>query len=168
MIMTTNHRAHKKYVYGAIVVIISVAVKMISTMPIVFLFFNSWDALQGSVVLCYSYINFFRMFYTMQFILASLAIRSRFKVLNNYLNYSTTFKDFRIIAMKGSKNFWLLRHYHSLCDGIDIINRTFTSHFILLFAISLVSNNMEIVNFLVIYKFDFVVNNGFWCVRSSA
>lgn len=82
----------------------------------------------------YSFVEFFRSIYLTQFVLASLTLLLRFKSLNNRIGNSTTefnIKDTTVIAQL----------YRQLCEGIEILNETFTFHLIPIFASLIVSSS---------------------------
>lgn len=111
---------------------------MTATIPIIFYVSGYWGGFQGAIAACYGYINTFRMFYVGQFILASLAIQSRFYELNQQIKIPVLSFDIKTVAPCNSENYRIGRIYHKLCDGIEIINETFTAHFIFLFTNGLV------------------------------
>lgn len=88
---------------------------------------------------CNSYISSLRMFYISQFIFACATIKARFIIFNRYLGLTSN--SFQLQPC--------LEVYHSLCDAIDITNRSFTPHFILLFPnmmVNLFTPPMKILN----------------------
>ena len=81
--------------------------------------------------LSYSIINNLRTLYIAQLSLACLSIQKRFKVLNNSLVEMIRKENFKFMTSLSNLN--IRKAYHDLCNLIDIINETFTFHFILLF-----------------------------------
>lgn len=73
------------------------------------------------------YFEFFRMLYVVQFIMASLALQVRFRKLNE--NLEITRSDF-----DGKDALNIARLYHMLCDLAELLNATFSFHFIAIFA----------------------------------
>lgn len=74
------------------------------------------------------YIGMYRMIHVVQFSLASLALRYRFKKFNIHL---TTLRN-----QNGSD---IAKLYNKLCDGIEILNETLTFHFVFNFTSMTVS-----------------------------
>lgn len=72
------------------------------------------------------FIEFYRMIYVIQFTLACAALRERFKKLNNLLKIVKLDVDGKEIVTVGQL-------YHKLCDAIEVLNESFTFHFITIF-----------------------------------
>lgn len=83
------------------------------------------------------YLQFFRMIYVVQFILASLTLHVRFKKLND--NLEIVISDF-----DGKDAFNTAQLYHKLCDLAEMLNATFTFHLIAIFANLLVRLKLNI------------------------
>lgn len=82
------------------------------------------------------YAMLFNCFYTAQFACAALALRERFKLVNEYMkNFTAQTQAFdKQIVMVSSENFNLKRFsdlYNDLCDAISMINSTFTGQLII-------------------------------------
>lgn len=69
--------------------------------------------------LTFSYVNTYRLYIFAQLILSSSAICQRFAALNRHLNDLKTEKLF-------AANAKFRQTFMKLCDGLDIINETFT------------------------------------------
>lgn len=80
------------------------------------------------------YRNTFRVFYSTQFLVATLTVKTRFAVLNNFLKGSKNKTKFNCVVTPNFRKIYL-----QLCDGIEIINETFTLHFSFIFGIFMVS-----------------------------
>lgn len=74
------------------------------------------------------------MVYVVQFILACLALRERFGKLNGALEVVKLGFDGKDIVILGQL-------YHKLCDAIQVLNETFTFHFITIFLNLIVNLN---------------------------
>jgi hypothetical protein len=93
-------------------------------------FFNgtSFHVNVGSVF-CFTSMTLLRNFFVCQFVLASMSIQSRFKVLNENLEKLLMRKRFQ----KNGLSSELGRVFSGLCDSIEDLNRTFTMPFVFLF-----------------------------------
>lgn len=97
----------------------------------------------------YSFTDILRVIYFAQLIIACMIIRERFEKLNEKINkFDSTgrisFNRIQPILRYSAtgdiaKTQDLGKLFHSLCDGIEIVNQTFTPHFILLVSNALVS-----------------------------
>lgn len=97
-------------------------------------------------LLRYSYIVVFRTTYIVQYILACFVVQTRFCRLNNSIgNENFAFKSRDVVKIG--------QLYHKLCDSVDILNETFTFHFIMIFTNALVrktkfkKHSLEIIFF---------------------
>ena len=80
-------------------------------------------------------IGIYTVFYSSQFILAAAALEIRFKALNELID-STMYSAKMEATFNGAK---IGKLFNNLCDGIEIVNDSFTFHFVLLFPLYLVS-----------------------------
>lgn len=133
-----NHKKQKKIVIGILFISIFLAAKISISMMFIFWIFGISAEIQFPVIFCYTYINIFRMFYSAQFILAASAVFSRFKALNYHLERSIPISTIKIISTTNSTFHKVDKIFHELCDAIEVINKTFTCHFVFIFAICLV------------------------------
>lgn len=108
-------------------------------------FFMKSSSLFSFSSFLFIFTDIFRSFYTAQFVLASSAIRARFRALSNEINR-------RNVESANAFN-WkpniqptlnLGRIFQRLSDSIDIVNETFTFQFIFTFAIFLVLFNFSL------------------------
>lgn len=82
----------------------------------------------------YLYIEFYRLVYLIQFVLACFVVQSRFSCFNGLISSEEfTLKSKNVVALG--------QLYHKLCDSIDILNDTFTFHFIPIFSNGLVTKS---------------------------
>jgi hypothetical protein len=84
--------------------------------------------------------HYFKFFFFSQFVFVSSILRSRFKALNDHL-----------AKTKMKENPAKLRYgevFNLLSDGIEIVNSTFTFHFVLLFATFFVRKLRKCFKFL--------------------
>lgn len=132
-----DHKRHRWISVGAVISTLAIAFKMTFFMPI-FLYFH------GVVVetpifdsILFYYINTYRIFYALQFVLACFAIRKRFSALNS-LNVTSAIDGVKLVATKNVLNRKFRKTYMKLCDGIDIISETFSVHLLAIFLIYLV------------------------------
>lgn len=82
------------------------------------------------------YIEFFRMVYVVQFILASSTLQVRFWKFNKRIE-ATKFD------IHGKEVANIAQLYHQLCNIVEILNGIFTFHFIAIFANLLVGFNKK-------------------------
>lgn len=78
-------KRHKQVVYVATFSVIGV--NLIAFLSVPFFFVHSGFITESKPIVSFGYAHaaLYRLFYTMQFSLASLAVRERFKLLNNQL-----------------------------------------------------------------------------------
>lgn len=113
----------------------------------------------------YSFVEFYRLIYLTQFVLASAAILLRFKKLNHCLeNWNFGFD--------GKDTFTIAQLHRQLSDGIDILNETFTFQLIPIFASIIVSltrvscSILVNLTFFILFEFSYKTDdNHFWNVR---
>lgn len=100
------------------------------------------DDTQGALKLVsfyYTFINIFRGFFLVQFVLACSAIQVRFKALNDeFTRKHSTIRKLFFPKPNITTNFYLGKTFQQLCDCIDIVNETLTINFIPMFAVFLV------------------------------
>jgi hypothetical protein len=75
----------------------------------------------------------FKIFFLVQFILASFALRERFRLINDF------FATAKVTKISLNQKFGKI--YNKLCDAIEIVNSTLTFQFIPIFGSFLVSLN---------------------------
>lgn len=95
---------------------------------------------------CHNYQLLFNYFYIAQFSCAALAVKSRFKSINNYLTSSfarknslgsvrTLINSNKVDSLQSTSFDFNVRLftelYNDLCDAIEMINSTFTRHLII-------------------------------------
>jgi hypothetical protein len=105
--------------------------------PIVCILLGKFDLVQIIRSVSFSYINFYRAIYIVQFILSSATVKIRFAAFNRSLTLN------RIFKLKLLEDLNHRKLYHSLCDAIDILNQTFTFQLVLIFMGLIVSDARE-------------------------
>lgn len=127
-----------------VLLVMCVAFFMSSAMHIVYYYFGLGAVTKASLVCCFVYLNFFRLFYSVQFILACLTIRIRFKAFNQSLTPCLTQSkcghegDVEAAALDDLSILKSTKIFHSLSDAIEIINGTFTFHLVIIISLLLV------------------------------
>lgn len=102
--------------------------------PLLFLITGFTTNLKLVDNLSYCFVIMARLFFPLQFVLASLAVEKRFACLNQHLELlisQQSLNKFSLNCFQASK---YSKSFHKLCDGIDTINETFTFQLILIFA----------------------------------
>lgn len=79
----------------------------------------------------YAYIEIFRWIYLIQYVLACFVVQTRFYRFNGLVGSGYFTLKSRDVVKVGQL-------FHKLCDSIDILNGTFTFHFIAIFTNALV------------------------------
>jgi hypothetical protein len=74
----------------------------------------------------YSFVITVRTFFSAQFVFACFIIQKRFEAMNVHLMNSIALKKFNFYAHKSFLTSKYATLYHKLCNGIDVINSTFT------------------------------------------
>lgn len=78
----------------------------------------------------FDYTLLFMCIYVLQFVFAGLAINERFKMLNKYLRISFGYHTGKALQQEIANLNMFGKAYQDLCDGIELINNTFTFHLI--------------------------------------
>lgn len=139
MNLTIDHKTHKKYIFIAISIFIAFVFVLSSSYPLSQLILAPNKSLKFVMTFSFAYIHIFMNFYTFQFIVVNSAIWLRFKALNSKFKTKFPRQNVKIVA---AKNFDLVQasnYFHNLCDGIEIINNTFTFHAVFIFMQLMVS-----------------------------
>lgn len=101
---------------------------------------NRDDLSESSMSYIISVVDLLRMFFIAQFILACAAIHVRFKALNKELERRKVKASKEIVSKrKLSDTLEMEKVFQKICDCIDIVNETFTFHFVFIFTIVLVN-----------------------------
>lgn len=132
-----DHKTHKKFAFLTIFIVITTTAIISSFMPLLYIFNGHADATTVDANLKIIFTHLIKLVYNAQFILAILVIQTRFKALNHNLETSNCIKNAKN-SVELLNNLKIVKVYHKLCDGIEVINETFTCHFIFMFAYSLV------------------------------
>lgn len=108
------------------------------------------------------FIGSFKYFFTYQFCFASLALRERFKLLNDFLKKLVIDNKFKFSSTSTTfDNLKSVTELHlDLCDLIELINSTFTAHLIFILLSVLVRD--DYLNLLFV-----CLNNFFVCSRKQ-
>lgn len=86
-------------------------------------------------------------FYTSQFCFASLAIRERFRLLNETLKVTRSNQEIKCLDVVRQES--SLKRFSKLycCDGIELINSMFTSYLIFIIFFSIGKNSLSKTNY---------------------
>lgn len=128
-----NWKLHKRC-FCAIVFSVVLVFAFVASFYSIMEFFIALPPIPLLVSSKYSFVEFFRSVYLAQFVLASSTLLVRFKTLNErivLLNFAHSAKDASVVAQL----------HRQLCDGIEILNQTFTFQLIPIFAILMASMN---------------------------
>lgn len=132
-----NHKQQRMKTFRFSFLIVLIIIELTSFVPIVLYSIDYADTLSINALLCYNYINLFRYLYSSQFVLASIAVRSRFEAINERLGSSMKPERAKLLHAVGPL-------YHRLCDVIELINRTFTMHLVIVLTLVLVRKVAEL------------------------
>ena len=109
----------------------------------------------------------YRFFYGSQFVFAAGAICIRFcavnKLCDNLSAYQSQNKQHAMIVKVELKQ--IVKIYHKLCDGIEIVNKTFTFHFILLFPLILVTTVFTTYGIVLMFLSNSEITAYYFCVN---
>lgn len=133
-----NHKIHRRFVIGTIVLFAVLALHMITSPVLVFFFSGNPDYIRLSVSLIYSFFNVLRLFFVVQFFLACTAVWNRIEIMNEYLEDRFQCKSLKVASKKCFDCHKIGKNFHILCDAIRIINDTFTFKFLFIFMNNLV------------------------------
>lgn len=112
-------------------------------LPSIFYAVGAEEAVTPLFMAVYNYVLMLMIFFVLQFTVAAMALRGRFNLLNNYLRYISNTASFseallfiysrlcfksvdRVDALFHLEKFF--KTHHELCEGIDLLNSTFTCH----------------------------------------
>lgn len=132
-----NFKVQRRYVFLVIFLTCLLPFLLSASNPIYMLVLG--NEVKISLVFYFFYVHFHRSFYIAQFVLACSAMQLRFKELNNNLNFSFSVTEIKIVASKNYDLFKVGKLFHDLCDGIEILNQTFTFHLIAILMNTMVS-----------------------------
>lgn len=131
-----NHKLHRFSVFLSILIISAASFTSTFFIPIYSLISEENEKAFLTDILSFAYINLFRMFFAFQFGLSCAAIRKRFHALNGHLMHFTEKRS--VMCFRFELNEKFRKNYLKLCDGIQLINETFTLPFVTIFGILLV------------------------------
>lgn len=122
------------------------------------------------IILTYCWVTFQSTMINLQFVFAALVLRERFKILNEGLIESFTVN---VGPSKALRSFYLdamMQMHDRLCDGIYLLNSTFTTQlipFTTYFLLQITSSfHFNIIEVFYKKRFDFGMFflNGYWMV----
>lgn len=137
--MFIDHKSHRVVAIWTVVAFVittfaTTAVQQLSQLS------DDDDSFNFFVILRSFCSNAMRQWFVVQFVLACVFVRTRFCALNEYIRRSTSMRNKKLFETKSLSTLKVGRVFHSLADSVEIINETFTFHFILILAIILVSS----------------------------
>lgn len=137
-IMMDFKRQKSIIIKGMILFSIVIFISFATICPTLNLIQKRFDWFSLAVSFNYGFMNIFRTIYVAQFLFVCFTTRERFRKLNDYIMSScTSFDTNRQIKPPAPSEFG--RVFHILCDGISVINDTFTFQFIFLIPNIMVS-----------------------------
>lgn len=120
-----DYKKHSKTSWIAVFLVISTATLITCLSPI--MVSGSYKSpISIRTTFRFFYGHFMKLFYISQFILASFAVGKRFELLNKSLE--TCGKNLQIDELK------FLNVFHKLCDGIEVVNDSFTFNLVFVFG----------------------------------
>jgi hypothetical protein len=134
----TNFKAQKRLGIAFITVGCTVGLLSFAIRSLFFHFSQRISPIDIRTTISYSYMNFFRNFYMMQFMFAVSSVKTRFQDLNETLVSLESSPKFISKESDIEGMFSIAELHHNLCDAIDLINQTFTFPLIGIFLNSLV------------------------------
>lgn len=126
-----DYKKQKSNVFKATLIYVVFPLLQTVLIPISFYFLNKCPVILQFGTLCYTFINFLRVFYFAQLFFVCFAVTERFFSLNENLRKCARKTLDQEVSRPFNMNGYL-KVFHGLSDGIDIINTAFTSQFILL------------------------------------
>lgn len=135
-----NHKWQKNMGHVALAFIAIATCYVTFSMPIIYVSNGYSERINWMFIVCLLFINTFRLFYAVQFTLATLVLCTRFDGLNASLkSFLSTPISVKQVLPKYFPIFRFGNLYHDLCNGVDLINDTFTLQLVFLFVNILVS-----------------------------
>ena len=125
---TTDNKTHKRFAYQAVIVLVCSCCCGSVGLPVLLHYFGILEKMRWLLKFIFLHIGIYKLFFAVQFFLASLALRERFKLLNASLKVSGNLKKIEIFTIKSNntKNFELFsKLFLDLCDLIEVVNSTF-------------------------------------------
>ena len=101
--ITTNNKTHKKFAYQAVIILVSSCCCGSEGVPVLLHCFGILEQMRWLLKFIFLFIGIYKLFFAVQFFLASLALRERFKLLNASLRVSENLKKIKIFTMKSNK-----------------------------------------------------------------
>lgn len=129
-----DHKKHKKFVAFAIFLLLSLAFFASGAMHVFSLLPQVDYTIGLASSIRFGYMNLSKIVYVTQFVLACSAVRQRFKILNQHLEYPFLIGGLTTVSSKQMKSKEVGRLFHRLCDAIKLINSTFTFPFVVIFS----------------------------------
>jgi hypothetical protein len=114
--------------------------------PVLYFCFGLTNQTNLQIGTCYSFMNLVRDIYFIQFLFAASSIKRRFRQLNEALSSMTNMKkigNFQMIETKVKRTILIVELYQDLCDAVEIVNQSFTFHFIGIFLGFMVKNQTK-------------------------
>lgn len=133
-----DYKLQKRHTLNAIFVMVTTYSIWNASNPLTLLMQGSKDPVSLFCSFSYVFVDLFKCLYVTQLFLGCKCLQIRFEMLNKTLNSSNTNSNVSIISEKVSMNWKFGKVYYKLCDGIDILNDSFTFHFVFLFSSILV------------------------------
>lgn len=133
-----DYKQQKRRTVNVLFIIVTTSFIWNASNPLTVLVQGSKDPVNLFCLFSYGFIDLFRCLYVAQLFLSCKCLQIRFHRLNETLNSSNNNSNVSIISEKVSMNWKFGKVYYGLCDGIDILNDSFTFHFVFLFTSILV------------------------------
>ena len=131
-----NFKWHKNVVYGTSIFCFGISICLSFNLNIMSFAFDLKEMKPLSWSLCSAFLDIIKITFVLQFVFAVSTIRVRFKHLNKYLRTKrrsdTSLMTTNLILFK------VTTVYHKLCDSIEVLNNTFTFHFVFILLNALV------------------------------
>lgn len=119
-----KNKNHKKFV--VLITTLAIFAAFVPSLAIPFICYYTKLAEYDPSIFTFAYIHFNMIIFMLQFVLATLFVRERFRVLNKFLGQ--LFSEVKLYRLNSSvQDAWhVLEIYHDLCNVVDMINSTLT------------------------------------------
>lgn len=153
MNIIVNLKRHKKFTTLASVLLIFLPLFLLCLFPSFSLFYYHELNINAFNTITFGFENVVQCFCVIQFNLASLAVATRFRAFNTHLKKEILSKRLNVMLSRTFKASSHTEIFHRLCDGIEIINETYTFQLCFSFFLLTVSDNFNFARTLLNFIF---------------
>lgn len=129
-----NLRSHRCHLLRLMLIVVVVLIVMVILSPLVIYLKSFSTRTVGISILSSFVVTILKFSFFAQLMLSCLCLRKRFEILHENIKWSIVCSNQKVFMNNSASWVRIGRIYQSLCNGIEIINETFTIHFVFLFG----------------------------------